>query len=91
MFGVWLTSFEEWLGACGTATKPDRVVVNPEWLRCQQNGPRDVFSRRRVNSQRPHQIPLWDTPERAKAEIDAFEPENRVAGSERVRRYGGTK
>ena len=90
MYGIWLVSFEEFLGAAGTATKPDFVITNPAWLRAQQNAPLDVLTRKRSNSQRPYQIPLWDSVEKAWAEIRAWEPEHYVPGAERVREYKGS-
>lgn len=87
MWGIWLTDFAEWLGSEGTATKPDFIIVNPAWARVQAVRARDIFRRREPSSQRPHQIALWDSAERAKAEVDAFEPENYVAGAERVKKY----
>ncbi|MBA7561093.1 hypothetical protein ES708_02728 [subsurface metagenome] len=83
--------YGEWVGSTGTATKPDRVIVNPAWARAQAIRARDIFHRREPGSQRPHEIPLWRTRKGARAEINAFEPKKRVAGSERVREYAGKK
>ena len=89
MYGVWLVEFAEFLGSTGTATKPDKIIVNPAWASAQAIRARDIFRRREPSSQRPREIALWRTREGARMEIDAFEPKKRVPGAERVREYTG--
>ena len=84
-----MMDYGEWVGSAGTATKPDKIIVNPAWASAQAIRARDIFHRREPSSKRPHEIALWKTREGARIEIDAFEPKKRVPGAERVREYKG--
>ena len=84
-----MMDYGEWVGSTGTATKPDKIIVNPAWASAQAIRARDIFRRREPGNQRPREIALWKSAEGARTEIDAFEPKKRVPGAERVREYNG--